>query len=111
MKDGSKPERAVDFGTGVVLATPVHFAAGGATTPAPTMAEAHESRRGPRVDQSFAADKDYHSPQSLKKLDGGPSKARIAWPKPAKGYLPWHDGDASQSLNSPSSSGAAAPAS
>ena len=43
MKDGSKPERAVDFGTGVVLATPVHFAAGGATTPAPTMAEAHES--------------------------------------------------------------------
>ena len=69
------------------------------------------SRCGPRVDQSFAADEDYHSPQSLKKLDGGPSKARIAWPKPAKGYLPWHDGDASQSVNSPSSSGAVAPAS
>ena len=43
MKDGSKPERAVDFDTGGVVATPVHFAAGGATTPAPTMAEAHEN--------------------------------------------------------------------
>lgn len=34
---------AVDFDTGGVVATPAHLAAGGATTPAPTMAEAHEN--------------------------------------------------------------------
>ena len=52
MKDGSKPERAVDFDTGVVLATPVHLAAGGATMLALKMPDVHENLAtvGPRVD-------------------------------------------------------------
>jgi hypothetical protein len=33
----------LDFDTDGVVATPAHLAAGGATTPAPTMAEAHEN--------------------------------------------------------------------
>ena len=43
----------------------------------------------------LVADKGYHSRDGLKGLDGGPWKARIAEPKPAKGYLRWHgDGEA-----------------
>ena len=44
MKDGLKSEHAVDFDTDVATTRPVHSAdACGITTPAPTMAQAHES--------------------------------------------------------------------
>ena len=38
----------------------------------------------------LVADKGYHARKSLKALEGGVGKTRIAEPEPANGYLRWH---------------------
>src|SRR5215211_3535951 len=84
LKDGRthlayKPEHAVDLDTGTVESAARHLAAVEAAPSAGTPAE-------------LVADKGYHSRETLKSLDGGPWKTRIAEPK-RDGVLRWHGDD------------------
>src|SRR5271157_4483763 len=108
MKDGTthlayKPEHAVDLDTGVVVAAPIHPAdQGDTTTLSPTLEVAArnlgEVGLAPIEDEPcvLVADKGYHARESLKALEGGVWKTRIAEPEPAKGYLRWHGDEAAR---------------
>jgi transposase len=104
LKDGRtrlayKPEHAVDLDTGAVVAAEMHFADRGDTATLPGTLESAarhlaEVEAAPSVEApaELVADKGYHSRQTLKSLDGGPWRTRIAEPK-RDGFLRWH-GDA-----------------
>src|SRR5208283_1668710 len=108
MKDGTthlayKPEHAVDLDTGVVVAAPIHPAdQGDTTTLSPTLEVAArnlgEVGLAPIEDEPcvLVADKGYHARESLKALEGGVWKTRIAEPEPAKGYLRRHGDEAAR---------------
>ena len=108
MKDGTthlayKPEHAVDFDTGVVVAAPIHSAdEGDTTTLSPTLEAAAcnlaEVGLAPSQDEPcvLVADKGYHARDQLRALDGGVWKTRIAEPEPARGYLRWHGDEAAR---------------
>ena len=108
MKDGTthlayKPEHAVDLDTGVVVAAPIHPADQGDTkTLSPTLEVAArnlgEVELAPIEDEPcvLVADKGYHARESLKALEGGVWKTRIAEPEPANGYLRWHGDEAAR---------------
>ncbi|WP_211211463.1 transposase [Elioraea tepidiphila] len=107
LKDGRtrlahKPEHAVDLDTGAVVAAEMHAADRGDTATLPdTLASA--ARHLDAVDAApsieapaeLVADKGYHSRATLKALDDGPWKTRIAEPK-RDGFLRWHGDDAAR---------------
>ena len=104
LKDGRthlayKPEHAVDLDTGAVVAAEMQLADRGDTATLPGTLEsaarhlaAVEAAPSAEVPAELVADKGYHSRETLKSLDDGPWKTRIAEPK-RDGFLRWH-GDA-----------------
>ncbi|HEY8125899.1 MAG TPA: transposase, partial [Methylocystis sp.] len=95
-----KPEHAVDFDTGVIVAASIHEADQGDTaTLDPTLEEAEKNLSAvglaPRPEEpcDLVADEGYHSRDVLKGLDNGPWKTRISEPRPSKGYSRWHGDD------------------
>jgi transposase len=107
LKDGRtrlahKPEHAVDLDTGAVVAAEMHAADRGDTATLPdTLAsaarhlDAVEAAPGTEAPAELVADKGYHSRETLKALDDGPWKTRIAEPK-RDGFLRWHGDDAAR---------------
>lgn len=107
LKDGRtrlahKPEHAVDLDTGAVVAAELHAADRGDTTTLPdTLASAArhlgavEAAPSPEAPAELVADKGYHSRETLKALDDGAWKTRIAEPK-RDGFLRWHGDDAAR---------------
>ncbi len=57
--------------------------------------DAVEAAPSPAAPAELVADKGYHSRETLKALDGGPWKTRIAAPK-RDGFLRWHGDDAAR---------------
>lgn len=104
LKDGRtrlahKPEHAVDLDTGTVVAAEMHAADRGDTATLPdTLASAArhlgavEAAPSTEAPAELVADKGYHSRETLKALDDGPWKTRIAEPK-RDGFLRWHGDD------------------
>jgi transposase len=104
LKDGRtrlahKPEHAVDLDTGAVVAAEMHAADRGDTATLPdTLASAArhlgavEAAPSPAAPAELVADKGYHSRETLKALDDGAWKTRIAEPK-RDGFLRWHGDD------------------
>jgi hypothetical protein len=104
MKDGRthlayKPEHAVDLDTGAVAAAEMHPADRGDTANLSGTLEnaarhlaAVEAAPSTEVPAELVADKGYHSRETLKALDDGPWKTRIAEPK-RDGFLRWHGDD------------------
>ena len=107
LKDGRtrlahKPEHALDLDTGAVVAAEMHAADRGDTATLPdTLASAArhlgavEAAPDPQAPAELVADKGYHSRETLKALDDGPWKTRIAEPK-RDGFLRWHGDDAAR---------------
>jgi hypothetical protein len=107
LKDGRtrlahKPEHALDLDTGAVVAAEMHAADRGDTATLPdTLASAArhlgavEAAPSPAAPAELVADKGYHSRETLKALDDGPWKTRIAEPK-RDGFLRWHGDDAAR---------------
>jgi hypothetical protein len=107
LKDGRthlayKPEHAVDLDTGAVVATEMHPADRGDTATLPDTLEsaarrlaAVEVAPSAEAPAELVADKGYHSRDTLKALDDGPWKTRIAEPK-RDGFLRWHGDDAAR---------------
>jgi transposase len=107
LKDGRtrlahKPEHAVDLDTGAVVAAEMHAADLGDTATLPdTLASAArhlgavEAAPSTEAPAELVADKGYHSRQTLKALDDGPWKTRIAEPK-RDGFRRWHGDDAAR---------------
>src|SRR4028118_2226606 len=103
LKDGRthlayKPEHAVDLDTGAVVAAEMHLADRGATATLPGTLEgaarplpAVEAAPTAEAPAELVADKGYHSRETLKWLDDGPWKTRIAEPK-RDGFPRWHGG-------------------
>ena len=104
LKDGRtrlahKPEHAVDLDTGAVVAAEVHPADRGDTATLPGTLEsaarhlaAVEAAPSAGAPAELVADKGYHSRETLKSLDDGPWKTRIAEPR-RDGFLRWHGDD------------------
>jgi transposase len=104
LKDGRtrlahKPEHAVDLDTGAVVAAEMHAADRGDTATLPgTLASAArhlgavEAAPSTEAPAELVADKGYHSRETLKALDDGVWKTRIAEPK-RDGFLRWHGDD------------------
>src|SRR5215203_199110 len=104
LKDGRtrlayKPEHALDLDTGAVVAAEMHPADRGDTATLPGTLEsaarhlaAVEAAPSAEVPAELVADKGYHSRETLKSLDDGPWKTRIAEPK-RDGFLRWHGDD------------------
>jgi hypothetical protein len=104
LKDGRtrlahKPEHAVDLDTGAVVAAEMHPADRGDTATLPgTLGSAArhlaavEAAPSAEAPAELVADKGYHSRETLKSLDGGPWKTRIAEPR-RDGFLRWHGDD------------------
>jgi transposase len=104
LKDGRthlayKPEHAVDLDTGAVVAAEMHLADRGDTATLPGTLEsaarhlaAAKVAPSAEVPAELVADKGYHSRETLKSLDDGPWKTRIAEPK-RDGFLRWHGDD------------------
>jgi len=104
LKDGRthlayKPEHAMDLDTGAVVAAEMHFADRGDTATLPGTLEsaarhlaAIEAAPSAEAPAELVADKGYHSRETLKSLDDGPWKTRIAEPK-RDGFLRWHGDD------------------
>ena len=104
LKDGRtrlahKPEHAVDLDTSAVVAAEMHAADCGDTATLPdTLASAArhlgavEAAPSKEAPADLVADKGYHSRETLKALDDGPWKTRIAEPK-RDGFLRWHGDD------------------
>ena len=104
MKDGRthlayKPEHAVDLDTGAVVAAEMHPADRGDTATLPGTLQsaarhlaAVEAEPTAEHPAELVADKGYHSRATLKALDDGPWKTRIAEPK-RDGFLRWHGDD------------------
>jgi transposase len=110
LKDGRthlayKPEHAMDLDTGAVVAAEMHFADRGDTATLPGTLQsaarhlaAADAAPTAEVPAEMVADKGYHSRETLKTLDGGPWKTRIAEPK-RDGFLRWHgDGEARRAV-------------
>jgi hypothetical protein len=107
LKDGRthlahKPEHAVDLDTGAVVAAEMHAADRGdtATLPGTLESAAHhlaavEAAPTGEAPAELVADKGYHSRGTLKSLDEGPWKTRIAEPG-RDGFLRWHRDDAAR---------------
>jgi transposase len=107
LKDGRthlayKPEHAMDLDTGAVVAAEMHHADRGDTATLPDTLEsaarhlgAVEAAPKPETPTELVADKGYHSRETLKSLDEGPWKTRIAEPK-RDGFLRWHGDDAAR---------------
>jgi transposase len=107
LKDGRtrlahKPEHALDLDTGAVVAAEMHAADRGDTATLPdTLASAArhlgavEAAPSPAAPAELVADKGYHSRATLKALDDGQWKTRIAEPK-RDGFLRWHGDDAAR---------------
>ena len=86
-----------------MVAAPIHPADQGDTkTLSPTLEVAArnlgEVELAPIEDEPcvLVADKGYHARESLKALEGGVWKTRIAEPEPANGYLRWHGDEAAR---------------
>jgi hypothetical protein len=104
LKDGRthlayKPEHAVDLDTGAVVAAEMHLADCGDTATLPGTLEsaarhlaAVEAAPTEEDPAELVTDKGYHSRATLKALDDGPWKTRIAEPK-RDGFLRWHGDD------------------
>jgi transposase len=104
LKDGRthlayKPEHAVDLDTGAVVAAEMHASDRGDTATLPDTLEsaarhlaAVEAAPSAEAPAEMVADKGYHSRETLKSLDDGPWKTRIAEPK-RDGFLRWHGDD------------------
>src|ERR687897_2992665 len=104
LKDGRtrlayKPEHAVDLDTGAIVAAKVHAADQGDTATLPGTLEsaarqlaAADAAPSVEAPAELVADKGYHSRETLKSLDDGPWKTRIAEPK-RDGFLRWHGDD------------------
>ena len=104
LKDGRthlayKPEHAVDLDTGAVVAAEMHLADQGDTATLPGTLEsaarqlaAADAAPSVEAPAELVADKGYHSRETLKSLDDGPWKTRIAEPK-RDGFLRWHGDD------------------
>jgi transposase len=107
LKDGRtrlahKPEHALDLDTGAVVAAEMHAADRGDTATLPdTLASAArhlgavEAAPSTEAPAELVADKGYHSRETLKALDDGQWKTRIAEPK-RDGFLRWHGDDAAR---------------
>jgi transposase len=107
LKDGRthlayKPEHAVDLDTGAVVAAEMHPADRGDTATLRDTLEsaarhlaAVEAAPSAEAPAELVADKGYHSRETLKSLDDGPWKTRIAEPK-RDGFLRWHGDDAAR---------------
>jgi transposase len=107
LKDGRthlayKPEHAVDLDTGAVVAAEIHAADRGDTKTLPGTLEgaarhlaAVEAAPSAEAPAELIADKGYHSRETLKSLDDGPWKTRIAEPR-CDGFLRWHGDDAAR---------------
>jgi transposase len=107
LKDGRtrlayKPEHAMDLDTGAVVAAEMHLADQGDTATLPGTLEsaachlaAVEAAPSAAAPAEMVADKGYHSRETLKSLDDGPWKTRIAEPK-RDGFLRWHGDDAAR---------------
>jgi hypothetical protein len=104
LKDGRthlacKPEHAVDLDTGAVVAAEMRLADQGDTATLPGTLEsaarqlaAADAAPSVEAPAELVADKGYHSRETLKSLDDGPWKTRIAEPK-RDGFLRWHGDD------------------
>jgi transposase len=104
LKDGRthlayKPENAMDLDTGAVVAAEMHLADQGDTATLPGTLEsaarhlaAVEAAPSAEAPAELVADKGYHSRETLKSLDDGPWKTRIAEPR-RDGFLRWHGDD------------------
>src|SRR4051812_47891410 len=104
LKDGRtrlayKPEHALDLDTGAVVAAEMHAADRGDTATLPDTLESAarhlavvEAAPSAEVPAEMVADKGYHSRETLKSLDDGPWKTRIADPK-RDGFSRWHGDD------------------
>ena len=104
LKDGRthlayQPEHAMDLDTGAVVAAEMHAADRGDTATLPDTLESAarhlavvEAAPRAEVPTEMVADKGYHSRETLKSLDDGPWKTRIAEPK-RDGFLRWHGDD------------------
>ncbi len=110
LKDGRtrlayKPEHAVDLDTGAIVAAAIHAADQGDTATLPETLEAAEANlalvdAGPTPEDpaELVADKGYHSRDSLKDLEDGPWKSRIAEKKQSDVFR-WHgDKDARRAV-------------
>jgi transposase len=112
LKDGRthlayKPEHAMDLDTGAVVAAEMQLADQGdtdqgdtATLPGTLASAARhlaavEAAPSAEAPAEMVADKGYHSRETLKSLDDGPWKTRIAEPK-RDGFLRWHGDDAAR---------------
>src|ERR671933_534923 len=107
LKDGRthlayRPEHAMDLDTGAVVAAEMHLADRGDTATLPGTLEsaarhlaAVETAPSAETPAESVADKGYHSRETLKSLDDGPWKTRIAEPK-RDGLLRWHGDDAAR---------------
>src|SRR5918993_2777933 len=94
-----KPEHAMDLDTGAVVAAEMQLADRGDTATLPGTLEsaarhlaAVEAAPGAEAPAELVTDKGYHSRETLKSLDDGPWKTRIAEPK-RDGFLRWHGDD------------------
>ncbi|WP_239003169.1 transposase [Rhodovastum atsumiense] len=107
MKDGRthlayKPEHAVDLDTGAIVAAEVYTAEQGDTTTMPGTLDAAMKQLA-AVDVAptsedpaeLVADKGYHARATLKAMDDGPWKTRIAEPE-RKQCLRWHGDEAAR---------------
>jgi transposase len=104
LKDGRthlayKPEHAMDLDTGAVVAAEMHLADQGDTATLPGTLEsaarhlaAVEAAPSAEAPAEMVADKGYHSRETLKSLDDGPWKTRVAEPR-RDGFLRWHGDD------------------
>src|SRR5918998_147810 len=100
-----KPEHAMDLDTGAVVAAEMHLADQGDTATLPGTLEsaarhlaAVEAAPSAEAPAELVTDKGYHSRETLKSLDDGPWKTRIAEPK-RDGFLRWHgDGAARRAV-------------
>jgi transposase len=108
LKDGRtrlayKPEHAMDLDTGAVVAAEMHLADQGDTATLPGtlegaachLAAVVEAAPSAEAPAEMVTDKGYHSRETLKSLDDGPWKSRIAEPK-RDGFLRWHGDDAAR---------------
>src|ERR671913_834707 len=107
LKDGRtrlayKPENAVDLDTGAVVAAEMHPADQGDTATLPGTLEsaarhlaAVEAAPNAEAPAQLVTDKGYHSRETLKSLDDGPWKTRIAEPR-RDGFPRRHGDDAAR---------------
>ena len=89
----------MDLDTGAVVAAEMHLADQGDTATLPGTLEsaarhlaAVEAAPSAEAPAEMVADKGYHSRETLKSLDDGPWKTRVAEPR-RDGFLRWHGDD------------------